>query len=144
MVAIMRSLFFTTARLLTASQPRMYVATSYAVCLPHHQKSLKTSSTPGKLAQTATTGQTAMTTKPSSWTRYLRAPIFLPVLALSFIPVFFVFATVTTGAWCEDMLRLLGYRSEPKWLPGVFGVIVYALLSDSIKSNAACANPLLL
>ena len=69
-----------------------------------------------------------MQPKTTSWIRYFRAPVFLPVLALSFIPIFFVFASVTTGGWCEDFLRLLGYRSKPTWLPGVLGILVYGSL----------------
>ncbi len=58
--------------------------------------------------------------------RMLRAPIFVIGLLFSFIPVFFLFAVVSIGSWCEDLLRQLGYRSRPAWLPPVLGVLGYA------------------
>jgi len=42
--------------------------------------------------------------------------------------VFFIFAWVTVGAWCEDGLRRLGYHNLPRWLPAVLGVLGYASL----------------
>ena len=55
-----------------------------------------------------------------------RAPLFLVGLAISMVFVFFVFAWVTVGAWCEDGIRALGYRGRPRWLPAVLGMLVYA------------------
>ncbi len=57
--------------------------------------------------------------------RILRAPFFLISLGLSLLPVFFVFASVSVGAWCEDALRLLGYRSKYGWLPALLGFVGY-------------------
>jgi len=54
-----------------------------------------------------------------------RAPVFLIGLATSMVCVFFIFAWVTVGAWCEDGLRALGYRNQPRWLPAILGVLMY-------------------
>ena len=58
--------------------------------------------------------------------RILRALWFIPVLALSFIPVFFFFAWVTVGAWFESILHAIGWRSLPGWIPAVLGFLGYA------------------
>lgn len=58
--------------------------------------------------------------------RIIRAPFFLISLLLSMIPVFFIFASVSVGSWCEDALHHLGFRSPPRWLPLVLGMIGYA------------------
>ena len=57
--------------------------------------------------------------------RIIRAPFFMVSLLISLIMAFWFFATVSVGAWCEDALRWLGYKSRPLWLPGVLGVIGY-------------------
>ena len=62
----------------------------------------------------------------TSLLKVLRAPFFLIGLAASMIPVFFIFAWVSVGSWCEDLLRLIGYQNRPRWLPPVLGVLVYA------------------
>jgi hypothetical protein len=56
----------------------------------------------------------------------VRAPVFLVGLAASMVCVFFIFAWVTVGAWCEDGLRALGYRNQPRWLPAILGILAYA------------------
>ena len=58
--------------------------------------------------------------------RIVRAPFFLLSVAMSMLPAFFIFAAVSVGAWCEDVLRWLGYRSRPAWLPGALGIVGYA------------------
>jgi hypothetical protein len=58
----------------------------------------------------------------------VRAPVFLIGLAGSMIFVFFIFAWVTVGAWCEDGLRALGCRRLPRWLPAALGLLGYATL----------------
>ena len=57
--------------------------------------------------------------------RIVRAPFFVGSLAISMIMAFFIFATVSVGSWCEDALHLLGYKSRPRWLPAVLGVVGY-------------------
>lgn len=57
-----------------------------------------------------------------------RAPVFLFSLAVSMVFVFFIFAWVSVGAWCEDGLRALGFRQQPRWLPAILGVLGYATL----------------
>ena len=71
----------------------------------------------------------------------VRAPFFLLMLGASFVPVFFIFASVSVGAWCEDALRWLGYRSKPGWLPAVLGMVGYAGLG--VAGPAYAGNALL-
>src|SRR5574341_2465141 len=51
---------------------------------------------------------------------------FLAGLFVSFIPIAFLFASVTFGAWCEELLLRIGFTSRPGWLPPVVGVLGYA------------------
>ena len=60
--------------------------------------------------------------------RVLRAPVFLVGLALSFIPVFFIFASVSVGSGVEAAATRLGVNWRPRWLPGALGFAVYGLL----------------
>lgn len=60
--------------------------------------------------------------------RVVRAPLFLVGLALSFIPVFFIFASVSVGSWVEAAATRLGIGWRPRWLPGALGLTVYAVL----------------
>ncbi len=57
--------------------------------------------------------------------RAARAPFFAIALLFSMLPVFFIFAWVSVGAWCEDVLHWLGYDTRPRWLPGVAGIAIY-------------------
>lgn len=57
--------------------------------------------------------------------RILRAPFFLISIAFSTMLVFFFFAWVSVGSWCEDALRWLGYRARPRWLPAALGLMTY-------------------
>lgn len=80
--------------------------------------------------------------QPESFlTRVLRAPFFLTTLLLSMLPVFFIFASVSMGAWFERALLLLGYQSRPRWLPAVLGVLGYTGLG--VWGPAALGNQLL-
>lgn len=58
--------------------------------------------------------------------RIIAIPLFVLGLILSFIPFFFILASVSIGAWCEDVLRRVGYRARPSWLPMVLGIAGYA------------------
>lgn len=58
--------------------------------------------------------------------RIIAIPVFVVGLILSFIPFFFILASVSIGAWCEDILRRLGYRARPSWLPMALGIAGYA------------------
>jgi len=57
--------------------------------------------------------------------RIVRAPFFVITLLLSMVPVFFIFASVSVGAWIEQALHIFGYRQRPLWLPAVLGVLGY-------------------
>lgn len=61
----------------------------------------------------------------STLARVVRAPFFLVTLLLSMVPVFFIFASVSVGAWIEQGLHWFGYQQRPRWLPGVLGVLGY-------------------
>lgn len=57
--------------------------------------------------------------------RILRAPFFVCALLLSMVPVFYLFASVSMGAWVEEGLQRLGLQMPPRWLPAVLGVLAY-------------------
>jgi len=58
--------------------------------------------------------------------RIVRAPFFLLSVALSLLPLLALFASVSIGAWFDDVLTWLGYEQRPRWLPAVLGVLSYA------------------
>jgi hypothetical protein len=61
----------------------------------------------------------------TSLLRLVHAAAFLLGLFFSFIPVTFLFASVSVGAWCEEFLQRIGYTSRPDWLPPLVGVLGY-------------------
>ena len=67
--------------------------------------------------------------------RIVRAPFFITVLFLSMLPVVFLFAWVTVGAWFESLFRTLGLRSQPPWLPTVVGFAGYVGLGIVLPAH---------
>ena len=57
--------------------------------------------------------------------RILRAPLFLGSLLITSLVALFILAVVSIGSWFEKVLRWLGYRSRPSWLPPFLGVLGY-------------------
>jgi hypothetical protein len=57
--------------------------------------------------------------------RMIRAPFLMLGILLALIPAIFIFAVVSVGDWCEDLLKLVGYRARPHWLPGALGILGY-------------------
>ena len=57
--------------------------------------------------------------------RIIRAPLFLGSLLLTSLVALFILAVVSIGSWFEKVLRWLGYRSRPGWLPPFLGVLGY-------------------
>lgn len=73
--------------------------------------------------------------------RVARAPFFVVPLLLSMLPLFFIFASVSVGAWIEQLLFWVGYQARPRWLPGVLGVLGYT--GFGVAGPAALGNTLI-
>ena len=61
-------------------------------------------------------------------------------LLLSMVPVFFIFASVSVGAWIEQALHVFGYRQRPLWQPAVLGVLGYTGLGVAGPAAAATCS----
>jgi hypothetical protein len=57
--------------------------------------------------------------------RVVRSPFFVFSFLLGALLVTFVLAWVSVGDWCEGVLRWLGYRGSPYWLPAAAGLMAY-------------------
>jgi hypothetical protein len=73
--------------------------------------------------------------------RVIRAPFLVLGIVFAFIPALFMFAVVSVGDWSERILRIVGYRARPHWLPGVMGILGYVGLG--IAAPAYLGNLLL-
>lgn len=73
--------------------------------------------------------------------RVVRAPFFVVPLLLSMLPLFFIFASVSVGAWIEQLMFLAGFQAPPRWLPGALGMLSYTGLG--IAGPAVLGNTLL-
>lgn len=66
--------------------------------------------------------------------RIIRAPFLALGILFALIPTFFMFAVVSVGDWSERLLRIMGYRARPHWLPGVLGILGYVGLGIAIPA----------
>ena len=57
--------------------------------------------------------------------RVIRAPFLILGILIALLITVFVLATVSVGDWSEKLLRLVGYRARPYWLPGALGLLGY-------------------
>ena len=76
--------------------------------------------------------------------RIIRAPFVLVSLLVGTLLLFGFLSSISVGEWCEQLLKRLGYRGNPYWIPGLFGVggfVCFGVLAPAIGGNALIGWP---
>ncbi|GAB4470219.1 MAG: hypothetical protein Kow00124_06200 [Anaerolineae bacterium] len=83
---------------------------------------------------TVSTDKTGLKKIGAALLKVMRAPFFALNLLVGSILTVIVLASVTVGAWADGLLRLIGIRMRPHWLPAALGVVGYLGLGIALPA----------